>query len=783
MLKTGRNLPCPCGSGKKHKRCCGKEGARPERALTLEPSELSELVSSGRYAELETRTRHAIQRDPSHGLAWKALGVALRMQGKDALEALQKSAMLLPGDAETHSNLGNALLDLGRSSEAVQCYRRAIEIAPHFAEAHNNLGNALQGLRQFDEAIANYHRALQIKPHYAEAHNNLGNALRGLGRHRDALASYGLALQIKPQYAEAHSNLGNALRSLGQLDDAVASFRRALEIRPSYTHAHNNLGNAFLDLGRLDDAVVSYRRALEIDPTFAEAHNNLGIALRRMGRLDEAAASCRQAIALNPEYAGAWSNLGDALRDLGQAEEAAACCRRALEISEAFAGAHNSLGNALLDLGRLDDAAASYRRALQIDPDFAGAHVNLGIVLRLHGRSAEAEAICRKALEFSARAGAAASVLMAELHADSGRFEEAEKLFKRAVELDPNSPEGWAGMAHLRKMTPGDASWLSQAQRIAARALPPRQEVYLRYAIGKYFDDVRDFDQAFASYQLANELTKRFGARYDRRQMTRAVDFNLRSYGPTWAARRRTPAISSARPVFIVGMPRSGTTLAEQILASHPAVFGAGELPFWNNASAAHQSSAPDNEALDNEKSESLVHKLAADYLALLAGLSADALRVVDKMPANFMSLGLIHAALPDARIIHLRRHPIDTCLSIYFQHFKSSHAYANDLEDLAHYYLEYQRLMQHWRTTLPAGTILEVPYEGLVDEQEHWTREMLAFAGLPWDARCLDFHETNRNVMTASKWQVRQKISAASVGRWRNYERFLTPLHRLAEC
>jgi tetratricopeptide (TPR) repeat protein len=774
-VKTGRNDPCPCGSGKKYKKCCGQERAEPELAATLEPGELAELIGSGRYAELETMARKVIQRDPNAGLVWKAFGVALRMQGKDALEALDKAAMLLPGDAEAHSNLGNALLDLGRLKEAAASYRRALEIAPEFAEAHSNLGNALQGLGQFDDAVAQYQRALQIKPQYAEAHNNWGNALRGLGRHDEAVAQYHQALRVNPQYAQAHSNLGNALRSLGRLDEAVAGYRRAIDIAPSYAEAHNNLGNALLDLGQLADAAACYRRAIEIHPAFAGAHGNLGIVLRRLGQLEDAAASCRRALAVNSDFAGAHSNLGDVLRDLGKAEEAAACCRRALEIDPDFAGGHNSLGNALLDLGRHDDAAASYRRALEIDPNFAGSHINLGMVLRLGGRTAEAEASCRKALELNG--GAAASVLMAELHADNGRFAEAEELFRHAVALDPDSAEGWAGMAHLRKMTAGDSAWLAQAQRIAERRLPPRQEVYLRYAIGKYFDDVREFDQAFHNYRRANELTKLYSVHYDREEMPRAVDLIIRSYDKEWTLLPRPHANSSARPVFIVGMPRSGTTLAEQILASHPAVFGAGELMFWNNASATYQSSAR-----NHEESESLIGKLAADYQELLAGLAPDALRVVDKMPANFMSLGLIHAALPNARVIHLRRNPLDTCLSIYFQHFKTSHAYANDLEDLAIYYLEYLRLMQHWDTTLPAGTVLDVPYEGLVDEQEEWTRKMLAFVGLPWDARCLDFHRTHRSVVTASKWQVRQKISRASVGRWRNYEAFLGALGRLAE-
>jgi hypothetical protein len=222
--------------------------------------------------------------------------------------------------------------------------------------------------------------------------------------------------------------------------------------------------------------------------------------------------------------------------------------------------------------------------------------------------------------------------------------------------------------------------------------------------------------------------------------------------------------MQSPRPVFIVGMPRSGTSLAEQILASHPSVFGAGELPFWTDAAAAYA-------AATGEDMQNLAATLGKDYLRRLDELSTDALRVVDKMPANFLHLGLIHDALPHARIIHLQRNPRDTCLSIYFQHFKTGLDYANDLEDLTNYYLEYLRLMEHWHDVLPESVLLDVPYEGLVGTQETWSRRMLEFIGLPWDAACLDFHRTERRVMTASKWQVRQKISSASVGRWRHYQ------------
>jgi len=301
--------------------------------------------------------------------------------------------------------------------------------------------------------------------------------------------------------------------------------------------------------------------------------------------------------------------------------------------------------------------------------------------------------------------------------------------------------------------------------------------VNLRYAMGKYCDDVREFDQAFAHYRRANELTKTYRPSHDRQIQTRTVDFALRLYDQEWISRARPYANDSSRPVFVVGTPRSGTSLAEQILASLPAVFGAGELRYWRNASPRVAAAA-----LAGEELGDLLTQVGQDYLEVLADRAPDASRVVDKMPANFLYLGLIHSLLPHARIIHMQRNPIDACLSMYFQNFQIAHSYANDLGDLAHFYREYLRAMDGWRAILPAGTVLDVPYEALVNDQETWSRRMLDFIGVEWDPICLDFHKTNRSVSTFSKWQVRQKISTASVERWRNYEKFVEPLLGLIE-
>jgi tetratricopeptide (TPR) repeat protein len=601
--------------------------------------------------------------------------------------------------------------------------------------------------------------------------NNLGNALRGLGKSDEALVCYRQATEQDPNFAEGFSNLGNLLRALGRLEDAAASYRRALEIKPRYAEAWNNLGNALLDMKRFNDAAQSYRRALEIKTDFAEAHNNLGNALRGLGQLEDAGASYGRALTVKPDFAAAHSNLGDTLRDLGKLAEAADSCARAIELAPGLAGARNSAANVLFDLGRSAEAEAQYRQALLLDPRFAEAAINLALLLRQRGSATEAEAYCRDAIEVRPDA-AEAFVLLAELRVDAGDFVAAEKLFQRAVELDPDSPEGWAGRAYLRRMSDDDVVWEEQAQRVAALPLPPRRAAFLRFALGKYFDDLKEYARAFENFRLAHELNRSFGPQYDRRQQTITVDHLIETYGDTWARSVGRPPAEAARPVFIVGMPRSGTTLVEQILASHPLAFGAGELAYWHDAAREFYAAMK-----RGESRQEVLARSRSGYLQVLNALSANAERVIDKMPANFWRLGLIHEALPNARIIHMQRDPIDTCLSIYFQHFKHALPYADDMHDLAHFYGEYRRLMTHWRATLPPGVLLEVPYESLVEDQETWTRKMLQFIGLSWDSRCLYFHESGRSVMTASKWQVRQKMNRNSIRRWKNYEPFIAPL------
>ena len=724
-MKPGRNDPCPCGSGRKYKHCCGMPqataapapaaGSSPMLAASgVDPQQISALVAlvnRDQLVDAEQRCRSLLTAHPESGLVWKVLSVALVRQGKEALPALQRAALLLPGDAESHRNLATALLERRQLEPALQSLQYALTLEPDQVATLVEMGDTLRALRRPAEAIALYQRALQREPRAAEAHNNLGNAYQELGQHAEAIDRYRQALALRPREAQILCNLGLSLAELTRREEAVTHYRQALEIEPGFVEALDRLGNVLRDLGERAEAAAVFRRAVELDPQLADSHYNFG--------------------------------------------------------------------NALFELRRIGQAEASYRRALSLQPDHAGALLSLGIAQRQLRQPAEAEANCRAALALEPD-NVDALAFLGELQADRGQFAAAEELFQRAIALKSDFAYAYASIATHRRMTSVDSAWLQGVTSLLARNPPLRETVSLNYALGKYYDDTRQYPAAFARYRKANENAKRLAAPYDSARLSQRVDRIVQRFDAPFLQRVRAAGSPSALPVFIIGMPRSGTSLAEQILASHPAAYGAGELSYWHGAFAAFERAQDADSGGAGNAAVELLPGLASDYLAQLAELAGGAQRVVDKMPANFLYAGLIQAALPQARIIHMQRDPLDTCLSIYFQNFFNIGPYAHDLEHLAQYYREYLRIMEHWRTLLPASALLEVPYEALVDDTEAWSRRMIEFIGLPWDPACLEFHRTERVVLTASKWQVRQKISRGSIGRWRNYEAYVGPLRTL---
>jgi tetratricopeptide (TPR) repeat protein len=515
--------------------------------------------------------------------------------------------------------------------------------------------------------------------------------------------------------------------------------------------------------------------AIRPDRAKAQQLFNRGNKLIEQGAYAEAAGLFEEAVKLDSSNGEALNNLGAALSQLGRFEEAEQCFREAIAAKPNFSDPHGNLGVLLRQKSYLFDSEASLRRALKLRPTDINARINLGLTLVLLGRLRDAKACFAKVLktnprEFRALFG------MGQIAMVEGRFEEAETTFRRTIDINPKMTSAWAALASTRKMTNADGEWLKSAEDIVAGTIHPMEEANLRFAMGKYCDDVNDFAQAFQYFKRGNELLKAAGDDYDRKERSRFIDGVIRVYSPEAIAKIGVPGSSSVKPVFVVGMPRSGTSLAEQIISSHPAAHGVGELDFWNSPALKEAGTT------QGMLSEAARSKVAEEYLRLLGSLGGNALRVINKAPVNSDFLGMIYSAFPNARVIYMRRDPIDTCLSCYFQQFLTGINFAFDLSDLVHYYREHQRIMEHWRSVLPPGFILDVPYEELVVDQETWSRKMLDFIGLEWDARVLEFHTNKRQVTTASAWQVRQKMYKSSVARWHNYEKFIGPLKSLGK-
>jgi tetratricopeptide (TPR) repeat protein len=498
--------------------------------------------------------------------------------------------------------------------------------------------------------------------------------------------------------------------------------------------------DAHFDEGKHREAAARYEEALQIDGRNAVAHVKLGVSLCNLGRYRDGEEEFRRAIKIKPTCPGAQLSLGVLLRARGE-----------------FAGSQLAL-----------------RSAVKQDPRDPQALVDLGLTLFPLRDLAGAKACFEKALRLRSRhVGALCGIALVER--EEGRFEEAERLYRTALGIEPYNGAAWAGITALRRMSAADTDWLEGVEKTLAHGLQPLEESQLRFAMGKYFDDLGKYSRAFTEYKRGNDLCKLAAAPYDRPARAAFVDDMLRVYSRDCLASPLEGACESRVPVFVVGMPRSGTSLMEQIIASHPLAAAGGEIDFWNGV--AHRQYA----SLRREPPDArLAKKLADSYLSILTRNSGQALRVVDKAPFNSDLLGLIHRVLPNARIIYMRRDPIDTCLSCYFQNFATMAPFTLDLSDLAHYYRGHHHLMSHWCAVLPAGTLLEVPYAQLTADPETWSRKVIEFMGLDWDPRCLDFHKTERPVLTASSWQVRQRIYTSSVERWKKYEKFVGPLLEL---
>ncbi len=560
----------------------------------------------------------------------------------------------------------------------------------------------------------------------------------------EAADGFRKAILAAPGLARAHNGLGLALRAQGKPAEAAQCYEHAVALDPTYAAAYNNLGNALRDQNRMADAAAQYRRALEIKPDYAKAHSNLGFALHRLRRFGDAATHFRRAAELEPDNADAHNNLGNALHAQGKLEGAAAAYRRAVAARPTFAVAHKNLGNCLRELGRLDDARHHLEEALRLKPAYAEAYSGLGNVLKT-----------------------------------GGKLDEARRAHETAVSLAPGNGMLHQQLAESKRFSAGDPQ-IAQMEALVCGGPPTESDrLALHFALGKAYADTGDADRSFRHYLQGNAL-KRRQIPYDEGPMLAAFAAIERVFTKEMMLDRAGYGFPDPLPVFIVGMPRSGTSLVEQILAGHPGAHGAGELKFFSEAVARCRQ--PDGRPVRfpddaGALSAEQIAEIGKNYVREIRKLAPSAERVTDKMPWNFRYAGLIHLALPRAKIIHVRRNPLDTCISCFTKLFTRGQPYSYDLAELGRYYKAYERLMAHWRAAIPPGVMLELNYEDLAIDLDGVARRLVAHCGLAWDDACLSFHELDRPVRTASAAQVRQPIYRSSVARWRQYRDHIGPL------
>ena len=685
-----------------------------------------------------------------------------------------------PASAAEVFRQAGALLRQGRLEDAARLYRIVLQVAPDHAQSLHCLGFVHIKWGRFADAAVLLQRAVAADPQSAQAHGDFGIALQGLERLPDAVASYNRAVALAPDFVEARNNLGNALHALGRDDEAVEQFRAALELRPQAGEIANNLGIALAALGRHGEAVAHYERALALTPGFAEAHNNLGIALAALGRLDEAVAHYREAVARKPRHAPAYNNLGLALAALGRHEEAAAEFGQAVALDRGSAEAHNNLANALAALDRHTEALAHYRAAVLLTPNVAALHCNLGDGLIALGHIEEAVGAYGRAVALDPDL-AVAHANRGNALAALGALAEARQSLERATTLAPRRVSAHRMLAELKEYRPGDRHLAAMEALLAepAAGLSEGERAELHFALGKAYADCAEHRAAFAHWESGNALFRR-SVVYDEAERLAAFDRVAALFSRDFIASRRGVGDPSPKPIFVIGLPRSGTTLVEQILASHPDVFGAGEIGDFLQAVEAVARAKPGWTGFPDDLATMTGDELRAigeRYVTALTALAPAAAHVTDKMPGNFFAIGLIHLVLPQARIVRLRRDPVDTCLSAWSRLFPVTLPYCYDLGELGRYHRAYDRLMAHWSAVLPEGAMLDVEYEALVADFEPQVRRILAHCGLDWNEACARYYETRRPVRTASLVQVRQPIYRNSVARWRPYRDMLRPL------
>jgi tetratricopeptide (TPR) repeat protein len=706
-------------------------------SLTQALQKAIDAQKAGRTAEAEQLYLAIFQVHPTHPAANFNMGMFRVSFNKlqEALPFFKTAHEAKPANAQFVWGYVVALVKVGHLADAKNVFTQAKDNGVE-SDALDQLGqqlNKLDNAQPGEYTIANF-RTVKAPPSL-EPPQALLQALIKLysqGHYQQALDQAAQILFQFPRSFNLHNIQGASNSGLHQFDAAIESYKKAIKIKPKDADTYNNMGITLNHNGEIDAAIESFKQAIKINPKYADAYLNMGIILKDKGELDAAIKSFKQAININPKDASVYLNMGITLKDKGELDAAIKSFKEALKINPNYSELYLNIGVAHRDKGEIEAAIDSYKRAIEIKPDFSDAYLNLGNVLQ-----------------------------------EKGDFESAVESYNQAVNIKPSNVEAHRILSTIKKYKYRDKQYVQMESLHADPNIADENLCSLCFGLAKATEDLGAIGESFKYLQQGNTLRKKI--------LGYSITHNEKLFGDIKHA-HSTITLNSIQvikksteptPIFILGMPRSGTSLVEQIISSHSKVNGGGELKFASQFGY--------NIALGETKADKKSLTTFRDrYLSALRKISNDSPFVTDKMPHNFRFVGLIHATFPDAKIIHVKRDAAATCWSSFKHYFTTKGlGYSNNLDDLVKYYGLYESLMSFWNEQLP-GRIYNVNYDELTINQEEETRRLIQKLGLDWEDACLSPESNKRTVKTASLLQVRQKVYVDSSQQWRIFEKFL---------
>ena len=643
-------------------------------------------------------------------------------------------------------------------------------------EKKTNIQRALEFLKRgrplrAEEACRDY---LEQNPGCTDHIRLLSLALIKQNRVAEAEEQLRFALSLEPEFPQLHEDLGSALALQSRFEEAIPEFEKAIQLQPALPLAQKKLGQALAAIGRGTEADEAFREYIDKDPERAAIAK--GVELQRADKHDEAIEIFRDVLKKNPNNVNAMRHLAKSLWHSKKGiEDAEALLRRATQQAADFTAAWLTLGGLLMDLNKFMDAIAAFDRAAKLEPNNAEAWAGLGSA---YGRAMYPEKAVKayeRSIEISGDVPSTLSSYAWELKT-IGDQDAALNAYRRAIKVKPRFGPAYWSMANLKIFNFTDEEIETMLQQVERDDLTEVEDIHFRFALGKAMEDKKDYERAWHFYDTGNQR-QRMTVEYEPSEFEKRQTAIKKVFDAQFLNERAGVGYDLCDPIFIVGLPRSGSTLVEQILASHSQVEGTSELPVLGRITDSIGRYRTDGvrypEGVRDLRDKDL-RAYGKEYIEeSQRHRITEKPRFADKLPNNFPMVGFAHLILPNATIINARRHPFDTCLGAYKQLFGQGQNFTYDMLDLAHYYQQYDAMMKHWHAVLP-GKVLDVHYEETVTDLEGQVHRILEHCGLEFEESCLRFHETERAVKTASSEQVRQPIYSSALGKWRRYEKHL---------